>query len=164
MALAANQDQFKAIAEIYDKTKLEEELLRRELLTEERSTTADVDIESEIAEALADFDRLSELASDSTQLGAIGELFNELNARLFLRFEEVQLKRRKVNKVVGGVVTFGASEPPIKLYEGPTGRRALGSKAKTPDDSSGVPQLALPSTSSDREGNSLGNVSRGDRI
>lgn len=164
LALATNQDQFKAIAEIYDKTGREEESLRRELLADERSITADTDIESEIEEALADFDRLSELASDSTQLGPIGELFNELDARLFLRFEEVQLKKRKMNKIVGGVVTFGASEPPIKLYEGPTGRRALGSKAKAPDETPGAPQFLSVPTSSDREGNSLGNVSRGDRI
>lgn len=79
-------------------------------------------------------------------------------------FQEVDSWKRKLNKIVGGVVTFGSSEPPIALYEGPTGRRALGSKTKTPDKTSGVPQLPILSTSSDREGISLGNVSRGDRI
>ena len=74
--------------------------------------------------ALADFDRLADLAADTSNLGAIGELFRRLNTRLFLRFEEIQPKKRKINKVAGGVVTFGSSPPPVGLYEGPTRRRA----------------------------------------
>ena len=73
------------------------------------------DLDDDISAALADFDRLTDLAADTSNLGAIGELFRRLNTRLFLRFEEIQPKKRKINKVAGGVVTFGTSPPPGQL-------------------------------------------------
>jgi hypothetical protein len=48
-----------------------------------------------------------------------------MNARLFPRFTEMRWKNRVVNKIASGIVTFGAIPPPIALYEGPTGRRAV---------------------------------------
>jgi hypothetical protein len=38
----------------------------------------------------------------------------------------------ELNKLAGGVVTFGTSPPPVSLYEGPTGRRTLRGMAETP--------------------------------
>ena len=79
-----------------------------------------------------------------------------------MRFEEVQRKKRTVNHVSGGVVTLGAAPPPVALYEGPTGRRALNSQMPA----AGV---LLPAGAESeepigpgREGTSLGNVSRGE--
>ena len=37
----------------------------------------------------------------------------------------MQVKKRLLNKVAGGVVVFGAAPDPIEIYRGPTGRRAL---------------------------------------
>jgi hypothetical protein len=64
---------------------------------------------------------MEELAADHTDLQSIGDLFLRLNARLFLRFEDFQRKNRAVNRISGGVVTFGSSPPPVALYEGPPG-------------------------------------------
>lgn len=75
--------------------------------------------------ALAVLDRLAPLAEESENLAAVGVLFTRLNARLFFRFAPAKRGNRTVNRVSGGVVTFGMTPPPITLYEGPTGRRAL---------------------------------------
>jgi hypothetical protein len=48
-------------------------------------------------------------------LGAVGELFRRLNARLFLKFREVRPKKRKINRVAGGVVTFGVKSLPVRI-------------------------------------------------
>lgn len=72
---------------------------------------------------------LGDLAVDPTNLGAIGELFSRLNVRLFLSFREERPKKRVVNRVAGGVVTFGDSPAPVRLYRGPIGRRVLNGKA-----------------------------------
>jgi hypothetical protein len=153
-----------AIAVILQQVRAEEKALRLQLVQAEQASTNSLDLDDEIAAALADFDRLVELAADDTNLGLIGELFRKTNVALFLSFEEVQPNKRKINKVAGGVVTFGTSPPPVALYEGPTGRRALEGKVATTGyrpERSAVP--AIPS-GHHREGQSLGNVNRGDRI
>ena len=60
-----------------------------------------------------------------------GEAFQLTNARLFLRFRPVQVKKRVLNKVAGGVVVFGSAPDPIEIYRGPTGRRALNYNGST---------------------------------
>jgi hypothetical protein len=162
LALAENPEQHKAIATIFDQVSHEEKDLEFQLREAEKSVKNTPDLENVISAALEDFDHLADLAANDTDLGAAGEVFRQLNARLFLRFKEVQQKNRSVNKVAGGVVTFGSSPPPVTLYEGPTGRRALQGRAAT---AGYLPEvLALPSVSCGdvREGQSLGNVNRGD--
>ena len=83
---------------------------------------------------------------------------------LFLKFTKVRVKKRLLNKLAYGVVTFGDVPPPVPLYAGPTGNRAMlankeaafaaGSRGDTP-----LPNRLV----SGREGESLRNVSRGDR-
>jgi hypothetical protein len=121
LALAEDETQYKAVAAVFDQLKREEAVLETELLQAEQAARPAVDAEAEVAAALGALDRMGELAADPTNLGAIGELFWRLNARLFLKFREV----RTMNRVAGGVMTFGATPPPVPLYEGPTGRRAL---------------------------------------
>jgi hypothetical protein len=108
-----------------------------------------------------DFAKLSESAND---LSSAGKLFASLNARLFFRFVEMQHKKRVVNKVSGGMVTYAEAQSPVALYNGPTCRRhvsgsAILSGAGTPD------LLESPGRSghlSGGEGESLGNVNRGE--
>ena len=50
--------------------------------------------------------------------------------RVYCRFEKTQPKKRVINKLSSGVVTFGNATPPIELYEGPTDRRHV--KEQTP--------------------------------
>ena len=87
--------------------------------------SAGSDSDSAIDVALEIVHELTALANQSESFGAARQVFELLNARLFLNFHEVQVKRRKLNKVTGGVVTFGDAPPPIELYEGPTGRRKI---------------------------------------
>ncbi len=97
------------------------------------------------------------------------EAFGLANAKLFLRFQPVRKKRRTVIRIAGGVVTLGAAPPPVTLYDGPTSRKKVkkgnpraanavskGSGRRSPTESE--PQ------DSGREGSSLGNVNRGERI
>ena len=123
-----------------------------------------LNIDAEVEAALAALDDLGELAADPTNLGAIGELFRRLNVRLFLAFREERPKKRVVNRVAGGVVTFGATAPPVALYEGPTGRRALKGRLAAETGQGLAASPALPALSGEQDDSSLGTVSRGERI
>src|SRR5262249_13269035 len=96
----------------------------------------------------------------------VGELFRAVNVKLFARFRAVPVKRRMLNKLVGGVVTFGMSAPPVPIYSGPTARQKLTSPAAQGAAGPGDPTSpAVPKPSGPgQEGESLGNVSRGDWI
>ncbi len=120
---------------------------------------------TDVDAALAVLDRLAPLAAERENLGAAGALFTRLNTRMFFQFAPVSWGKRTVNQVSGGVVTFGATPPPISLYDGPSGRRA----------SRGRPELQLADGEENcvtkqksqipgRERDSLRNVSRADRI
>jgi hypothetical protein len=164
LALAENADEHKAIAAIFEQVRQEEKALELQLVQAEQAARSSPALDDEIAAALADFDRLVELAADDTNLGLIGELFRKTNVTLFLSFEEVQPNKRKINQIAGGVVTFGTSPPPVTLYEGPTGRRALEGKVATPRYRPELSAVPVIPCAHHREGQSLGNVNRGDRI
>ena len=125
MALAEGPAQFQAIAAVFEGLVQEEARLRAGVDEAERATAVPVDLEGEVEATLATSDRLAESVPDADDLAASGELFRAQNARLFLEFKEVKPKRRVVNEVKGGLVTFGTAPAPMALYEGPTGRRAL---------------------------------------
>jgi hypothetical protein len=78
-----------------------------------------------------------------------------------LAFEPKQIKTRVVNKVKGGVVTFAGAQPPIDVYSGPTARLAV---KKAAIDSGRASRNWGKSVSGPNEEDSLGNVSRGERI
>jgi hypothetical protein len=89
--------------------------------------------------------------------------------KLFVRFKPEQVKRRVLNQVAGGVMTLGAAPPPFTPYKGPTSRSKVKRKAqKAAIATTGPGGRRSPTTpkpdGSGREGTSLGNVSRGDRI
>ena len=70
-----------------------------------------------------------------------------------------------MNKITGGVVTFGDVPPPIKIHEGPTARKKIKSPAAssaTGPGEQGVPSPPERGIASGEEGKSLGNVGRGD--
>jgi hypothetical protein len=115
-----------------------------------------------VGAALAALDRVTDLAGAT--VAAAGDLFRQLNARLFLRFREVRRTQRTVTQVAGGVVTFGAAPAPVALYEGPTGRRALTGQPPAAAIMAAAGDQRAEPCGSGREGESLGNVSRGERI
>ncbi|MDA1052439.1 MAG: hypothetical protein O3C40_18425 [Planctomycetota bacterium] len=106
-------------------------------------------------------EHLTELATGQGSLETAKQVFDLTNARLFLQFKPVQVKKRLLNKISGGVVTFCDAEPPISIYEGPTGRRRIKSEKNPALDGTA---LSRPETLvSGQEDRSLGNVSRGDK-
>jgi hypothetical protein len=82
---------------------------------------------------------------------------------MYLRFREANWGARSINEVAGGVVTFGATPPPVPLYEGPTSRRQLSETIASGSTSGAIEGSAEPCVT-DREKGSLGNVNRGERI
>lgn len=163
MAKAKTDAQFEAMSKVFDQLVAQEQKLAEQLRVALPSVLRDPGAEVEAALSL--LDRLSEVTNDGENLPEVGRLFAGVNTRLFLRFGESNWGNRKVNKVIGGVVTFGATAPPVKLYEGPTGRRALKSRTyEHGTECEGLSALAPGPIGAGQEGDSLGNVNRADRI
>jgi hypothetical protein len=162
LAHAEGEAQYRAVATVFEGLKREEKALQVELETLEQSLVNLPNVESEVKAALAGLDRLADLAHDSSDLGSVGNLFWDLNARMFLRFRKVPWKKRVVNKLASGVITFGATPPPVPIYKGPTGRKHLSAPAADPA-AAGHNSHESPYVAGE-EGNSLGNVNRGERI
>lgn len=168
MALASSKKQYEFLAEIFERKSAEKERLETDIEKICSRITTPTSIVAEIDAAVAVLDRLPELASDAANLGAIGEAFRIVNLRMFLRFNATQSGKRVLQKLTCGSLTFGNAAAPIALYEGPTARKRIksveaamvvaGPKAKT-DDVGGHGSIV-----SGAEGNSSGNVNRGDRI
>ena len=166
LALAEGPEQYRAIATVFEQLRQQEQTLASEVRRLEQQAGQQQDGEAEVAAALGLLDRLGEQATTCQDLGSVGQLFGQLQARLFLRFAAVRDKKRTFNKVAGGVVTFGETPAPVELYAGPTGRRQVQGPV-TPEGIAGpnFPELPqLPGTSPSTEENSLGNIHRGDRI
>jgi hypothetical protein len=113
--------------------------------------------------------RMSEIAGDSDRLALATEAIQLADVKLFVRFRPIRQGKRSLNKVAGGVVTIGAAPPPINLYQGPTARKSI--KKTSPGAANAAPgRIGRRSADrsdrlgSGREGTSLGNVNRGDRI
>jgi DNA invertase Pin-like site-specific DNA recombinase len=166
LARAEGEDQYRAISDVFNQTKRQEIALAAEIQKSEQTTGGKFDPEAEVEAAIAGLDDIAKFTASSNDLGSVGQLFARLNARLFFRFKETPWKKRIVNKVASGVVTFGVAPPPVPLYEGPTGRRQLrgldvlkGANAPALTEAPGCPGQATGG-----EGESLGNVNRGERI
>lgn len=167
MALAKTPEQFEAISATFNELKAREAVLMTKVVEQESSSRGAGGMESEIALARQIVHRLADLVADSGHLDLAGEAFRLTNARLFLRFQPVQVKNRKLNKVAGGVVVFGAAPDPIEIYRGSTGRRALNYNGSAASLAAEPGKLALPkppeaTIGSGSEGKSLRNVSRGE--
>jgi hypothetical protein len=164
MALAGSEGQFRALSEVFDRLDAERQALEADVrVVTERAQQKGEDPEKDVAAALSQLGHLEELAADPENVAAIGELFARLNARMYLRFRETAWGKRSVNRVSGGVVTFGATPPPVPLYEGPTSRRQLQGSIATGPKSAAIEGLAEACVSGQEKG-SLGNVNRGERI
>jgi hypothetical protein len=77
----------------------------------------------------------------------------------------VRQKKRTLNKIAGGIVTFGSAEPPIELYDGPTARKKIAGPAGVIAGPANAESATRPEPPDPgREVDSLGNTSRGDWI
>ncbi len=165
MARANSDEHYRAVAEVFDDLKRQHSALSVAIAALATKASAAGAIETEVEAAWAAIDRLPDLVVDQADLTALGEAFRTVNAKLFLRFQPVRAKKRTLNVLAGGVVTFGATSSPVRLYEGPTGRRTI-TKAMAARNAAqpGGDVTLLDDPGSGREVNSLGNVNRGDRI
>ena len=163
MAMADNPDQYKAIAAVFDTLSKEEFRRDAELKAIEATVKRPVEIQAEVDAALKTIERLAVSEPDADDLSAAGDLFRALNVRVFLDFRETKPKNRIVNVLSKGVVTFGMAPAPVTLYEGPTGRRALQANSRPVSISDQSERLAI-SQDPAQGGESLGNISRGERI
>ncbi|HTQ40929.1 MAG TPA: recombinase family protein [Pirellulales bacterium] len=135
-----------------------------EIAASEVEATAVVDTEAEVKKALMLVCQIDKLATDSENLAAVTKLFNLVNARLFLRFVAVRPKKRVVNRICGGIVTFGSAPAPIEIYCGQTSRKHI-KNSQTAADAVAPGEKTLPgSFQSDGKDESIGNVNRGERI
>ena len=162
MTRAANDQQFEAMSRVFDQLKSQQSSLSAEIRVAEKTSTPIVDVDAEIEAALRCVERLDDLVEQAGDHRLARELFEVVNARLFLSFRKKQLKKRMVNRLYAGVVTLGNAVPPIDIYSGPTTRRKIKQSAAVVAAESGEPNSSAPP--SDGEGKSLGNVNRGDRI
>ena len=169
MALARTPAQFEVISGKFDELKAKEADLQTQIAEVESRARPTEDTESEVAAAMRLVQHLTDLVADPGRLDLATQAFQLTNARLFLRFRPVKSKRRTLNKIAGGLVTWGAAPPPIEIYRGPTGRRALNYNGPKPLVAVEAGKSSLPAPperciGSGKEDKSLRNVSRGDWI
>jgi hypothetical protein len=166
LALADTEEQYRVVATEFERLTEQEKTLESELASLRRQVGQGSDVEGEVAAALALLRRLTEWARQGEDYVVVGELFRQLNVKLFARFHAVSVKKRVLNKLVSGVVTFGSTPPPVVLYGGPTARQKLTNPATQSAAGSGdLHSLDVPKPKGPgQEGESLGNVSRGDWI
>ncbi len=166
LALAENTEHYNAISDVFEELMRTRERLATDVAAADKEALSTLDPNAEVAKALALLRDLGNVVSAAEDLGVIGELFRRVKVRLFLRFHPVKTGKRTVNRLRAGVVIFGSASPPVLLYDGPTDRKKLRAPA------AGEVAEALSAKSpgepnqigSGREGDSLGNVSRGNWI
>jgi hypothetical protein len=141
------------------------EILEREITELRGRSDRTTDVAAEVNAAMSVLGGLTDAVADSPTGTLAREIFDLANARLFLHFQPKQVKRRVLNKIVGGMVTFGGAPPPIEIYKGSTGRKEI--KCSAAQRETDPAKRESPETpecvSSGEEGMSLGNVSRGNQ-
>ncbi|MBN1855257.1 MAG: recombinase family protein [Pirellulales bacterium] len=164
MARARSDEQYSAMAAEFDQLQSRMNGLQGEIAAEEERPV--VDSQAEIQAALNLLDQLTDLAVKGENLDTIRQLFEIVNARLFLRFRPIPMKKRQINQITGGVLTFGTTPPPIECYQGPTNRKRIKGPGTVVVPRLGVEKdNPLPKTCvGGKEDNSLGNANRGDWI
>jgi len=167
LARAKNDEQYQAIEAIFDQLAQQAKSLRAEIAGMESQTGAVAEADSAVDIAMQIVRQLTELAGNAENLAAPRQIFDMLNARLFLGFHPVQGRKRTLNKICRGVVTFGDAKPAVEIYNGPTSRKKIKGPATSSAPGLGDRQLPSPPKScvdSGKEDKSLGNVGRGERI
>jgi hypothetical protein len=125
MSFATTKEAYQAVEKQYASCLKEfKELEVRQQALAQRDTHRERSDE-QIQTALDFIRRLVGLSRQETSLDSLGQLIQETNLRLFFRFCETQKKKRVINAISGGRVTFGSAAPPVTLYRGVTGKKQL---------------------------------------
>lgn len=119
MASEANEDRYEALAEQFDA--IAAELKRSEAELERRraetSSQTPCNPEAEVEKALRLLDEIECLAEDGKARENVATVLERLGINIGLNFTEgIKGKKRIVRKLVGGVLTFGGRELPVRLY------------------------------------------------
>ena len=144
LALAQTPAQFEAISGMFHQMKAQEAALQARIAETELKTQPIVDADSKVAAAMGVMHRLTDLVAHSARLDLAAEVFRLTNARHFLKFQPVQVKKRVLNKIAGGFVTFGDVPAPLDIYQGPTGRQALNDDREKAVVAAETDRLCLP--------------------
>lgn len=164
MALAESREERDATAAVFRKLKGQEAALDQRIKTH-RPAPSGVDPLRQVAAALGALDRLSEsLAAGDADWAAVSSAFTQTNAKLYLRFTEVEKGRKRFNVPAGGVVTFGSTPPPGPLYTGPTDRPIIRKMLAAGESVAATPGCVAPGDSNAGQGViGSANVQRGTR-
>lgn len=169
LALAANEQVLADISEVLEERRKQEQTVLAQIRALEVESRPVVDPDEEVRAALSVLDRIEELASDAQNYASVGAAFQAVNLRVVFKFEKRARKKRLLDVVRYAYVVFGDEPLPITPYDGPTDKGSLKElrlkriaalSAASPGGDCPRPD----GTSSGMGGNSLGNVSRGDRI
>lgn len=164
LALADTPEQRKATADVFQGLVTQKKTLEEELAAF-RPALPKGHLQEEVNKALNLALHLCELASAPDNLAGIGELFQKVNARLFVRFAPCPQGKRVLNKVSSGVATFGSAPAPCLIYQGPTAKSQFQDPGATLASGPDVWENTYPNPANpSQEEGSLGNVNRGDRI
>ena len=82
-----------------------------------RQSSQQSDPDRDVEAALSLFDDLERVTADSTARAQISPLLEKLGVRLGLTFTEaIKGRKRKVRKLVGGVMAFGGHPLPVPIH------------------------------------------------
>jgi hypothetical protein len=164
MALAESREVRDATASVFRKLKGQESALEQHIAAR-RPVTPQVEPQRQVAAALGTLDRLSEsLAAGTADWSAVGSAFTQTNAKLYLRFAEVEKGRKRFNVPAGGVVTFGSSPPPGPLHTGPTDRPIIRKMLAAAEPVTATPEhVAAGNSDAGQDVIGSANVQRGTR-
>jgi hypothetical protein len=125
LALAESDAERQALRGVFNELRASKEELERRLDLASRTGPERGRIEDEVAQAMAGLGRLADLAESPDASSATQELFAAATVKLYVGFEKVERGSRTVNVLAGGVLTLGAADPPVPLYNGPTDKRII---------------------------------------
>ena len=160
LALADGEDEYRAVSAVFKKLHAQKNLLEKSLSIADAESHRSVDSESDIAAAVDAAEYLAELAATNDGIASATELFQAMDARLFLAFQRVRQGKRELNRLKRGIVVFGNAEDPIEKYSGPT----TPAKVKRKSPAGMKNKKGAKTTNSGEEAKSLRNANRDDRI
>jgi hypothetical protein len=161
LARAKTDEQYQAIATVFDQLSKQVASLQAEIVAAEARTTTANEADSAVDAAMAIIHQMTNLVREGEDLVSARQLFGLVNVRLFIGFQSVKVGKRELNKIQGGMVTFGNAPPPIDIYEGPTVRSKVKNSIVSAAIGSGETRKPSPPKVGGKD-KSLGNVSRGE--
>ncbi|MBI1247517.1 hypothetical protein GC197_06670 [bacterium] len=158
LARAKSDAQFEVISQEFENQEKRIQELQKELNRLEKQSASASTGSDDVEVTLELVRKLTKLADGPKSLKLVRQLFDLIDVKLFLKFQKVQPKKRVINRLASGVLTFGSTPPPVEIYRGATARE----KVRAPKETINLPPEGTVCPNG--ESKSLGNRSRGDTI